>query len=60
MMAIRIRFNEDGGYVALCAVESKAERGDVYLNDGMHTALSEKFTEDFKKMGFLNTKFYET
>ena len=58
MMAIRIR-KRDGGYIALCAAKSKAKRGDVYLNDGMHTALSKKFTEDFRLMGFLSTKFYE-
>jgi len=53
-MAIRIRFNEAGHYVALCAAESKPEKGDIYLNDGMHTALSEKFTKDFRSMGFIN------
>jgi len=52
-MAIRIR-KRDGGYVALCAAESKPKRGDIYLNDGMHTALTKKFDEDFKKMGFIN------
>jgi len=52
-MAIRIR-KRDGCYIALCAAESNPKRGDVYLNDGMHTALTEKFTADFRSMGFLN------
>ncbi len=57
-MAIRLRKQEGKGiggfhYVALCAAESKAEQDDIYLNDGMHEALSEKFTKDFKEMGFL-------
>ena len=51
-MAIRIR-KRDGDYVALCAAESKPKRGDIYLNDGMHEALSKKFESDFRKMGFI-------
>lgn len=58
-MAIRIRIVKNdkaiGGfsYVALCAAESLPEIGDVYLDDGMHNALSDKFTTDFKEMGFI-------
>lgn len=51
-MAIRIR-KVNSKYVALCAAKSEAEEGDIYLNDGMHTALSDKFTKDFESMGFL-------
>ena len=40
-------------YVALCAAESLPEEGDVYLNDSMHGALTEKFEKDFKQMGFM-------
>lgn len=55
-MAIRIR-KRDRGYIALCAAESKPKRGDIYLNDGMHTALTKKFESDFRKMGFLKTNY---
>ncbi len=40
-------------YVALCAARTNPEEGDIYLNDGMHHALTKKFEADFKKMGFL-------
>ena len=52
-MAIRMR-KRDSGYIALCAAKSKEKRGDVYLNDGMHEALTKKFEADFRSMGFLN------
>jgi len=51
-MAIRIR-KVNGVTVALCAVETDAKRGDLYLDDGAHHALSTKFGLDFKSMGFL-------
>jgi len=54
-MAIRIR-NVKGTIVALCAAESSPEPNDLYLADTIHHALSEKFTADFKKMGFLRSK----
>lgn len=54
-MAIRIR-EVDGITVALCAAKFRAEEGDIYLHDGIHTALSVKFEADFRKMGFLNDK----
>jgi len=54
-MAIRIRkVNEK--LVALCAAESSPEPNDLYLDDNVHHALSEKFTADFKEMGFLRSK----
>ena len=51
-MAIRIRQTENG-YAALCAAKSEPMEGDLYLNDGMHTALTKKFDADFTKMGFM-------
>ena len=51
-MAIRLR-KAKKGYVALCAVESKHQQGDVYLDDSIDYALSLKYFEDFKKMGFI-------
>jgi hypothetical protein len=40
-------------YIALCAAEHKSQKGDIYLNDAIHHALTNKFEEDFDKMGFL-------
>ena len=46
-MAIRLR--EVGGVmVALCAVESDPEPGDIYLDDGHHYALAAKFCRDWQ------------
>jgi hypothetical protein len=51
-MAIRIR-RVKGLYVALCAAESQPDPGDIYLNDGMHSSLTEKFTKDFESEGLI-------
>jgi len=51
-MAIRIR-KKDGGYVALCAAKSEPKRGDLYLDDNIHHALTIKFEKDFKSMGLI-------
>jgi len=48
-MAIRLR-RVQGKYIALCAVESDPKEGDIYLDDGMHGALSTKFAQDFNDM----------
>ncbi len=51
-MAIRLRM-VDGHWIALCAAETSVRLEDIYLTDGMHTALSDKFRADFVKMGFI-------
>lgn len=51
-MAIRVR-EINGRLVALCARVTIPVEGDVYLHDGIHHALSEKFGLDFESMGFL-------
>lgn len=51
-MAIRIRVIS-GHTVALNAAITKEQEGDIYLHDGIHTALGVKFGVDFKKMGFM-------
>jgi len=51
-MAIRIRTIE-GYTVALCAALSKEEKGDIYLDDNVHHALSTKFGLDWKSEGLL-------
>ena len=45
-MAIRLR-TVDSVRVALCAVETDPQRGDVYLDDADHYALAAKFSRDW-------------
>ena len=46
-VSIRIR-TVDGVRVALCAAETDAEPGDLYLDDGDHYALAAKFARDWQ------------
>lgn len=46
-MAIRLRF-VGNTQVALCAAETDAKFGDVYLDDGQHYALAAKFCRDWQ------------
>lgn len=52
-MAIRLRRTDDAGLIAICAARSIQKEGDVYLDDEAHAALSDKFDDDFRTMGFL-------
>lgn len=54
-MAIRLR-KVDGTLIAVCAAKTKTKKGDIYLDDVAHHALTEKFCADFIKMGFLTNK----
>lgn len=56
-MAIRLRI-VDGTLIALCAARSVAKPDDVYLDDGQHHALAEKFAEDFGSEGYNTRAFY--
>ncbi len=49
-MSIRIREFE-GETVALCAAKTKAKKGDIYLKDDAHHALTVKFSVDFESEG---------
>ena len=51
-MAIRIR-NVSGVIVALCAAKTEHVKGDIYLNDSAHHALSTKFGVDWVQEGWL-------
>ena len=51
-MAIRIR-KVEGKFVALCAAKTKFQRGDLYLNDTVHHALTIKFHNDFVSEGLI-------
>ena len=55
-MAIRIRVI-NGSTIAICAAKSEEKEGDVYLNDGVHHALTTKFGIDFMLEGFINEHF---
>lgn len=46
-MSIRLR-TVNGYRVALCAVETDAVEGDVYLDDSDHLALAAKFAQDWQ------------
>jgi hypothetical protein len=48
-MAIRLRIVKKS-WVALCAVESDEKENDIYLDDGHHEALTEKYARDFNSM----------
>lgn len=50
-MAIRIREIE-GETVALCAAKTKAKKGDIYIDDATHHALTTKFAVDFQSEGY--------
>ena len=49
-MAIRVRMMPDGWLVALCAAKSAEQDGDMYLGDGVHYALSQKFWRDYNEV----------
>lgn len=49
-MAIRVR-RVDGVLVALCAAKTEAVEGDLYLDDGIHYALSQKLWRDYPEIG---------
>ena len=48
-MAIRLRI-VDGVRVALCAAKTKAEFGDIYLDDGWHYTISQKYWRDYDEI----------
>jgi hypothetical protein len=48
-MAIRLRI-VDEKWIAVCAACTVEKEGDVYLDDGQHGALADKFSRDFNDM----------
>lgn len=48
-VAIRIRV-VNGTTVAICAARSVPKEGDIYLDDAIHEALSNKFARDYNGM----------
>ena len=51
-MAIRIR-KVDGCTIVICAAKSDHKKGDIYLDDLAHHALSTKFGLDWESEGFM-------
>jgi len=51
-MSIRIR-EINGHTVALCAAKTKGKKGDIYLDDAAHHALTTKFGVDWVSEGRL-------
>ncbi len=51
-MAIRIR-KIKGHTIAICAAQSVAKEGDIYLHDGIHEALATKFSLDWEGNGLM-------
>lgn len=49
-MAIRLRLIPGEGWIAVCAALSVPLPGDVYLDDGQHAALANKFARDFNDL----------
>ena len=54
-MAVRVR-EVDNELVALCAAETKAEPGDLYLDDVVDHALRKKYIEDYTNEGLICPK----
>ena len=48
-VALRIR-KINGKWVACCAAKTKPEPDDIYLDDGMFSAVMDKFAYDFNQM----------
>lgn len=48
-MAIRLR-RVNGTLIALCAARTVEKEGDIYLDDEVHQALSNKFARDYNDM----------
>ena len=53
-MSIRIRRAEDGQLVALCAAKSSEQDGDIYMDDEVHYALTQKFWRDYDEVAIVD------
>ena len=52
-MAIRLR-TINGVRVALCAVKSHPVQGDIYIDDGFHYAISQKYWRDYDEIDIVD------
>jgi len=54
-MAIRLR-TVNGVKVALCAAKTFPEPGDIYLDDGWHYTLSQKYWRDYDEIDIIDAE----
>ncbi len=54
-MAIRLR-TVNGVKVALCAAKSRPVMGDIYIDDGFHYAISQKYWRDYDEIDIVDTE----
>ena len=52
-MAIRLR-TVNGVRVALCAAKTLAEPDDIYLDDGWHYTISQKYWRDYDEIAIVD------
>ncbi len=52
-MAMRLR-TVNGVMVALCAAKTKDEEGDIYIDDGFHYAISQKYWRDYDEINIVD------
>ncbi len=52
-MAIRLR-TINGVRVALCAAKSRPVQGDIYIDDGFHYAISQKYWRDYEEIDIVD------
>jgi len=58
IVAIRLRI-VDGVAVALCAAKSHPKPGDIYLDDDLHYALSQKYWRDYDEIQIVDEEDIE-
>ena len=52
-MAMRLRI-VDGVKVALCAAKTLPQEGDIYLDDGWHYTISQKYWRDYDEINIVD------
>ena len=53
-MSIRIRRAPDGVLVAVCGAKTKRMSSDIYLDDEVHYALSQKYWRDYDSIQIID------
>ena len=54
-MAMRLR-TVNGELMALCAAYSEEKQGDIYIDDGWHYAISQKYWRDYDEIAITDEK----
>lgn len=55
-MAIRLRII-NGEWWAFCAAKTLEEPGDIYLHDGWHYAISQKYWHDYDEIEIVDEEY---